>query len=133
MALVLNVNGTTHSVDVDPQTPLRQVDHDGTFSYSDIVDVELLDPVSRPRLMGVYPNPFFRTTDVEFVISRQEPVQLEICDILGNVVTTLVDGEHDTGIHRVRFDANGIPAGMYYCRLIVGSYSAVRPIAHYNE
>jgi hypothetical protein len=112
---------------------LRQVDHDGTFAYSDIVDVELYDPVTRPRLLGVYPNPFVSSTEVEYVMSRQEEVQLEICDMLGNVIARLVDGEEAPGIHRVRFDAGNYPAGMYYCRLTVGSYSAVRPIARYND
>jgi hypothetical protein len=112
---------------------LRQVDHDGTFSYSDIVNVELIDPVTRPRLIGLYPNPFLSATEVEYAIARQEQVRLEVCDIFGNVVATLADGEESAGVHRLRFDAEGLPAGVYYCRLTAGSYSAVRPIAHYNE
>jgi hypothetical protein len=115
------------------QYRLRQVDHDGTFSYSDLVSVELMDPATRARLMGVYPNPFLGTTEVEYVISQQEQARLEICDIFGTVIATLVDGEETPGLHRVRFDAVGLPAGVYYCRLTSGSYSAVRPIAHYNE
>jgi hypothetical protein len=112
---------------------LRQVDHDGTFTYSDIVNVDLSSPATRPRLLGVDPNPFLSTTEIEYVLSQQEEAQLEICDILGTVIATLVDGEESPGIHRIQFDATSLPAGVYYCRLTVGSYYAVRPIAHYNE
>jgi hypothetical protein len=112
---------------------LRQVDHDGAFAYSDVVSVELVDPATRPRLIGIFPNPFLGMTAIDYVIPDQEEVRLEICDIFGNVIATLVDGEEAAGAHTMRFDAEGLPAGVYYCRLTAGSYSAVRPISHYNE
>jgi len=64
-----------------------------------------------------YPNPFNPTTNFEFQIADQGFVSLVIYDLLGNEITTLINKELPSGIHKVEFDGTGLPSGTYFYRL----------------
>lgn len=64
-----------------------------------------------------YPNPFNPTTVIEFALPAAGHVELQIFNILGQSVKTLVDGSLGAGIHRVEFDASEQPSGIYFYRL----------------
>jgi hypothetical protein len=72
------------------------------------------------------PNPFHDATSIEFSIPHAENVHLEIYDVLGRRVATLVDGRMGPGLHRTTWNATGVPAGIYYYRLIVEGWSGSR-------
>lgn len=65
-----------------------------------------------------YPNPFNPTTTIEFSLERRAFVNLSVFNILGQPVKTLVDKTLDRGVHRVDFDAESLPSGAYFYRLI---------------
>jgi len=69
-----------------------------------------------------YPNPFNPST----VISWQSPVSswqtLNVYDVLGNEVVTLVNEWKEAGNHSVKFDARGLSSGIYYYRLTIGNF-----------
>jgi hypothetical protein len=67
-----------------------------------------------------YPNPFNPTTTIRYVLPRLSHVQLTVFDMLGQKVATLVDGKVEAGYHETNFDANGLPSGAYFCRLLAG-------------
>lgn len=67
-----------------------------------------------------YPNPFNPTTTIRFGLQERGPVQLEVFDILGRKVQTLVDETRSAGWHNVRFDARRLASGTYFYRLIIG-------------
>ena len=73
------------------------------------------------------PNPFRGATTVSFEVSRAQAVHLVLYDALGRAVATVYDGVVGPGEHRVRVDASGLPAGLYYLRPTTAG--AVRPLA----
>jgi len=78
-----------------------------------------------------YPNPFNPSTAIAYQVGRKTRVLLELFDVLGRKVRTLVDGEQITGRYVARWDGKndrGIPvtAGVYVCRIRAEGYSAAR-------
>lgn len=67
-----------------------------------------------------YPNPFNPTTSIQFAVPASGQVTLEVFDILGRAVNTLVDGVVNAGEHTIEFDAASLPSGMYLYRLSAG-------------
>lgn len=64
-----------------------------------------------------YPNPFNPSTLITFHIPSAGPVRLEVVDVSGRIVSTLVDGIRQPGSYRIRFDADGLGSGLYLYRL----------------
>jgi subtilisin family serine protease len=64
-----------------------------------------------------YPNPFNPSTTIDYVIPRTTIVALEVFDILGRIVRTLVNGEEGFGPHSIRFDGTGLSSGVYFYRI----------------
>ncbi|MDZ7372472.1 MAG: T9SS type A sorting domain-containing protein [candidate division KSB1 bacterium] len=73
-----------------------------------------------------YPNPFNEITVIRLQLSTRSPVSLEVLDSRGRKVATLLDGELPPGAHEVRFDAAGLPAGVYFYCLKAGPSTEVR-------
>ncbi len=82
------------------------------------------------RLEANYPNPFNPATTIEYSITRPAHVTLEIFDIVGKRVTTLVDVRLQPGSYDVRWNAHdtghGIASGIYYYRLTVDGRSITK-------
>lgn len=64
-----------------------------------------------------YPNPFNPSTIIRFDIPQRGVVKLEVYDVLGRRVATLVDGVVEAGRHAVEFDARNWPSGVYVYRI----------------
>jgi hypothetical protein len=73
-----------------------------------------------------YPNPFNPTTNFELRVSDRAHVTLNIFDILGRHVETLVDEIRSAGVYIVHWDASALPSGVYYCRLNAGPFVATK-------
>jgi len=73
-----------------------------------------------------YPNPFNPTTTIEYRLSSSGFVSLKVYDVLGREVATLVNERQKAGTHTVIFDASRLLSGVYFCRLVAGSHSAVK-------
>jgi len=71
-------------------------------------------------LLQNYPNPFNPSTTIEYALADPAHVRLEVFDAQGRSVSVLADGMRPTGSHSVRFDANGLPSGLYVYRLQAG-------------
>ncbi|MBI5647818.1 MAG: T9SS type A sorting domain-containing protein, partial [Ignavibacteriae bacterium] len=81
---------------------------------------------THPVIAGNSPQPFTSYTDITFALPVQSTATLRIHDALGRLVATLVDDVHEAGTHQTRFDAHGLPAGVYTARLETPSGSAQR-------
>ncbi len=67
-----------------------------------------------------FPNPFNPTTNIEFAVPTSQQVTLEVFNVLGHKVATLVDGVVSGGSHQVTFDASALSSGLYIYRLTAG-------------
>jgi len=69
-----------------------------------------------------YPNPFNPSTTIEIALPHSGFVTLKIYNVLGEGVTTLVEGNHAAGTFKATWDASGLPSGVYFYRLVAGEY-----------
>ncbi len=70
------------------------------------------------RLMQNYPNPFNPTTIIPFRLDQSGVVSIDVIDMLGRVVASIVDRqEYGAGYHQATFRADGLPSGTYVARL----------------
>ncbi len=69
-----------------------------------------------------YPNPFNPSTVVAYRLPVGSDVLLKVYDVLGRPVATLVNERQSEGSHSVKFDAVGLPSGVYFYRLQAGSF-----------
>ncbi len=64
-----------------------------------------------------YPNPFNPVTTIQFSLEKAGKAKLEIYNVLGQKVATLVDGELNAGAHRLQWNATNLASGIYFYRL----------------
>jgi glucose/arabinose dehydrogenase len=70
------------------------------------------------RLEQNYPNPFNPSTNIGVRIVEFALVKLAVYDLLGREVAVLVNEKKEAGIYKVKFDASGLPSGVYFYRLL---------------
>jgi hypothetical protein len=75
-----------------------------------------------------YPNPFNPSTNIQFSIPKSEFVTLEIYNLLGQNVTTLMSAKQPIGTYNVKWDASGFASGVYLYRLQAGNYSETKKL-----
>jgi len=73
-------------------------------------------------LVQNYPNPFNPTTTIKYQIPELSLVTIKVYDVLGNEIATLVNQEKPIGSYEVKFNAIGIPSGIYFYRIQAGSF-----------
>lgn len=73
-------------------------------------------------LVGSRPNPFQSTTSLLYEVGAAGQVTIEVYDVLGRKLETLVDRAHAPGRHAVGWDATGYEAGTYTYRLGAGDH-----------
>ncbi len=73
-----------------------------------------------------FPNPFNPVTTIEYSIPAASDVSLIIYDNLGRVVKTLSEGYKNSGKYRVSFNSDGLSSGVYFYRLVSGSFSQTK-------
>ena len=80
------------------------------------------NPVSTYTLHQNYPNPFNPSTIIRFEIPELSFVQLKVYDLLGNKIETLVNELKSAGNYEVTFNVNHLADGVYFYRIIAGSF-----------
>ena len=112
------------------QYRLKQLDNDGQFEYSDIIELEIVP--NKYDLLQNYPNPFNPGTVISWQLPVSSHVSLKVYDILGNEVAILVDENKEAGYYETKFSAIGgsasggdgsalLASGMYIYRLTAGN------------
>jgi len=110
---------------------LKQIDYDGSYKYSNTIEVEINYP-NKFDLVQNYPNPFNPSTKITYTIpavgtSLMKFVQLKVYDVLGNEIATLIDEYKPAGKYEIAFSAsNGLASGVYYYQLKVGEFIQTR-------
>ena len=104
---------------------LKQVDFDGSFSFSNEVDVQFIT-LNDFGIEQNYPNPFNPSTIIEYKLPVKSLVQIKVFDMLGKEITILVDEEKPEGIHEVQFNGEEFASGLYIYKMIVGNFEQTR-------
>jgi aminopeptidase N len=78
------------------------------------------------RLEQNYPNPFNPTTTIRYELPVSAFTTLQIFDVLGREVQTLVHARQEAGRYTINFDARHLPSGIYFYRLQSGKFSETK-------
>ena len=97
------------------QYRLKQIDTDGQFEYSDVVEVEIVP--NEFELSQNYPNPFNPSTTIRFSLPKQAQLKINIYNMLGEFIETIAEGTYEAGYHKVTFNASNLPSEMYIYRI----------------
>ena len=73
-----------------------------------------------------YPNPFNPTTSISFSLPEASDVRLEIFNIQGQKVTTLVNKQLEAGNHSINWDGRDAASGVYFYRIDAGSFTETK-------
>ena len=106
------------------QYRLKQIDTDGQFEYSDVVEVEIMP--TQFELSQNYPNPFNPSTTIRFSLPKETQLKINIYNMLGELVETLAEGTYEAGYHKVTFNASSLPSGAYVYRIESSDFVQVR-------
>ncbi len=78
------------------------------------------------RLSQNYPNPFNPTTSIKFSMPKSGMVTLKVYDMLGRQIAELVNGFKTEGTYIVDFDGSSLSSGMYFYKIEVNDFVAVK-------
>jgi hypothetical protein len=107
---------------------LKQVDYDGTFEYSQELEV-VADLPGAYLLSAPYPNPFNPQTTFTLNVATTQQVRIEVFNVLGHSVQVLHDGSLTRDeTHRFTFSANDMANGTYFIRAIGEAFNATRSV-----
>lgn len=76
-----------------------------------------------PTLLPAYPNPFNASTTLRYYVPHSTKVRLEVLNLMGEVMSLLVDEEQPPGWHRIVWEAATLPSGIYLSRLRAGNFT----------
>ncbi len=75
-----------------------------------------------------FPNPFNPGTRIEFALPVSSFTSIVVYNSLGQEVSPLVNEELSRGRYSVEWNAYNFPSGVYYCRMVSGSYSGIKKL-----
>jgi N-acetylneuraminic acid mutarotase len=100
---------------------LKQVDYDGRYEYSDVVEVDYR-VFNSYLLEQNYPNPFNPTTTIGFGLQSKSDIKIAILNAIGEELAVVLNEEKESGFYQVEFNAANLPSGVYFCQLKAGEY-----------
>lgn len=137
----INGNGTTSQfnnysfVDADLNSGkyfyrLKQIDYNGEYSYSKVIEVEILP--EKFSLEQNYPNPFNPITKIKFsipnIVESYFGTSLRVYDVLGREVAVLINEHKQPGQYEVEWNASGMQSGIYFYELKAGSFKETKKL-----
>ncbi len=84
------------------------------------------DTPSEFELYQNYPNPFNANTRIEFSVPYRGKITIDIFDLLGRKIKTLLNEEREKGKYKIYFSSTGLPSGIYFYQLSAGYLKAVK-------
>ncbi|MFO7526530.1 MAG: PQQ-dependent sugar dehydrogenase [Ignavibacteriaceae bacterium] len=96
---------------------LKQIDFDGSFSYSASVAVELDLLQKDYAIEQNFPNPFNPTTSIRFYVPEESSISVQVMNTLGEVITSLVSDVKPAGVYTESWNPDNVATGVYYVRM----------------
>ncbi len=100
---------------------LKQIDNDGAFEFSEVVEVEVGIPTTY-SISQNYPNPFNPSTKINYSIPTSGKVSICIYSITGELVQTLVNEQVEAGNYSVEFNGSNLASGTYFYRISANDF-----------
>ena len=103
---------------------LKQIDYNGTYKYSNEIEVQVNTLPEGYSLMQNYPNPFNPATVIKYSVKENTHVLLKVFDMLGREAATLLDEQKPAGTYTINFDAAaaGLSSGTYFYTIKAGDF-----------
>jgi hypothetical protein len=106
---------------------LKQIDYDGSFVYSTIVQA-IVAPPQQFSLGQNFPNPFNLTTFIPFDLPEKLSIKFTLYNVLGEIVDVIATGDYSAGHHQVSFNTRNLGAGLYFYKLEAKDFVAVKKL-----
>jgi hypothetical protein len=102
------------------QYRLKQIDNDGQFEYSDVVEVAVVP--TEFALYQNYPNPFNPVTMIRYQLPKESKAVIKIYNVLGSEVMEIVNEQKEAGIYEVEFNAEALSSGTYIYKISADNF-----------
>ena len=124
-------NGTTTALQVYGHTDqdvvasgtyyyrLKQVDFDGGYEYSDVIEISVL--LNKDTDLKAYPNPAQDQTILDIIVSRSDRAEVSITDFVGREVRRVTTHDVQIGHNPIELDLSSLPPGPYLIKVEMGS------------
>jgi hypothetical protein len=123
----VNYTWITKEVLIAAQAESQENDTDPNFTNASTFsrNIQSMTPIAEPahsapnkfRLYANYPNPFNASTEIAFDLPKDELINLAIYNVMGQMVAELANGRMSAGTHRLVWNADQMPSGLYYLQL----------------
>ncbi len=98
---------------------LKQVDFDGGYEYSDIIEIDVL--LNKDVGLKAYPNPVENQTILDIIVSRSDIAEISVTDFIGRAVMRSTLHDVQTGHNPIEMDLSTLPPGPYLIKVQMGS------------
>jgi hypothetical protein len=106
------------------QYRLKQIDKDGAFKYTKTVEVASV--ILKYNLAQNYPNPFNPNTVIAYSIPASSHVIINVYNLIGQQIKTLVNEYQEAGSYKVNFDARSLSNGIYFYKIQSGNFVEIK-------
>lgn len=106
--------------------PVDDIIYNEIISYEPTGVASDIEPPKNFLLEQNYPNPFNLSTSIKYTLPSTEMIKLDVYDVLGRKVATLVNEVQQPGSYNIQLINLQLPSGIYFYWLSTGNYSAVR-------
>ena len=96
-------------------------ENDGEYSIANVKTTENSLGLSQAYLGNVYPNPVSENAEIEFGLTENSNVELNIYNLLGEKVITLVNKDMTSGVHKIKFNCSDLKQGIYQYKIVISS------------
>jgi photosystem II stability/assembly factor-like uncharacterized protein len=103
------------------QYRLKQIDYDGSFEFSDEIEIEVSIPIEY-SLSQNFPNPFNPSTVIKYSIPEERLMILKVFNAIGEEVVSLVNEVKQPGVYEIEFNASYLSSGIYFYKLRAGDF-----------
>ena len=102
---------------------LKQMDFDGTYTYSSEIEIDADFTPKEYTLYQNYPNPFNPITTIKYSLPFESNVRIAVYNVLGELVDVLVDELKQVGFYDFNWNASNLSSGIYIYRIEAKSVS----------